>query len=243
MKDLDGQFSNLSYHTRISKQHKFFCMTVPKAACSKIKSSLHLLEGNTPPDPIWDIHDGGVRLTELSTLEVSDAFLSPAWFRFCFVSNPYFRLISAYKSKIINPNDTQYDYVRELISSKCNYPVSDGKPALKVAFHDFIKYVRDDPRAKRDAHWSTQTSLTKPENLNYDVIGKLENFERDFTIVLKRLNASQDLLDTVTVKLNSSEEITDEVALDTELADIVYKIYEDDFENFDYDRDSWLFDN
>ncbi len=42
--------------------------------------------------------------------------------------------------------------------------------------------------------------------------------------------------------MNPTTKMYHAAAYDRELAWRVYKVYQEDFENFGYDRDSWLFD-
>jgi len=236
-------------HSWASTAHKYLYVAVGKAACTKIKLSLHQLEGYPPLENASWVHDRNrpgcafvPRLTDFTNAEAIEILTSPEWFRFCFVRNPYYRLFSAYKSKMLNYLDPQYQPVRDEIRARYGYPVRDGHPAGMVAFRDFVRYVEDMADSDRDFHWRSQTALVMPTMIKYDFIGRMENFMQDFGQVLRRLNASDDLLATVQNPVNPTTKIYHAAAYDRELASRVYDMYRDDFMNFAYDRDSWLFD-
>ena len=181
-------------------------------------------------------------LLDFSDEECVNILTSPKWFRFCFVRNPYFRLFSAYKSKFLNYLDSQYHWLRDRIREKYDYPIRDGQPAGMVAFRDFVKYLREDPDVFTDAHWCLQTYHLMLDTLQYDMLGRIETFEKDFGQVLRRLDAPAHFTDEITQRVNTTTGMYHAAVYDKELADCVYEMYKGDFERFGYDRDSWLFD-
>ena len=70
----------------------------------------------------------------------------------------------------------------------------------------------------------------------------MESFAQDFKQVLRRLNASTELITAIPEAVNPTTRLYHAAAFDRELAWRVNEMYRDDFENFGYDRDSWLFD-
>jgi hypothetical protein len=236
-------------HTWASPAHKYLYVAVGKAACTKIKLSLHQLEGYPPLENGSFVHDRDrpgcafvPRLTDFTNAETIEILTSPEWFRFCFVRNPYYRLFSAYKSKMLNYLDPQYQPVRDEIRTQWDYPIRDGRPAGMVAFRDFVRYVEDRSDPDRDFHWRSQTAIVMPDMIKYDLIGRMESFVQDFEQVLRRLNASAELIAAIPEPVNPTTKLYHAAAYDRELASRVYDMYRNDFENFGYDRDSWLFD-
>ena len=71
----------------------------------------------------------------------------------------------------------------------------------------------------------------------------MESFTLDFTKVLQRFNASAELIASVPQVVNASQRLPLAAAYDKKLADYVYGIFKNDFEAFDYDRDSWMTDS
>jgi hypothetical protein len=240
---------HLWWHSWASPGRKYLYIAVGKAACTKIKLTLHALEGYPKLTDASSVHDRNVpgltfvpRLTDYTNAEAVEILKSPRWFRFCFVRNPYYRLFSAYKSKMLNFLDPQYEPTRDEIRARFGYPLRDGRPAGKVAFRDFVTYVEAMPDQDRDCHWRSQTALTMPGMIKYDLIGRMESFANDFEQVLRRLSASADLIAAAPEPVNPTTKLWHAAAYDKELASRVYDVYRDDFNNFGYDRDSWLFD-
>jgi hypothetical protein len=240
---------NLWMNTCASPAHKYLYVAVPKAACTKIKLTLHQLEGYLPLEPGSLVHDRNhpgytfvPRLTDFTNAEAIEILTSPEWFRFCFVRNPYYRLFSAYKSKMLNYGDPVHQSVRDEIRLNYGYPLRDGRPAGMVAFRDFVSYVENKADQDRDHHWRSQCAIVMPAMIKYDFIGRMESFVQDFGQVLTRLNASAEIMLAISEPVNPTTQIYHAAAYDRELASRVYAMYREDFEHFGYDQDSWLFD-
>ncbi len=240
---------SLWWHTWASPAHKYLYVAVGKAACTKIKLTLHRLEGYPVLERAALVHNrdhaGSMfvpRLTDFPNAEAIEILTSSEWFRFCFVRNPYYRLFSAYKSKMLNYRDSQYQPVRDEIRHRYGYPLRDGRPAGMVAFRDFVRYVEGIADQDRDFHWRSQTALVMPAVIEYGFIGHMETFQHDFEHVLQRLGASAELMATIPELVNPTTKLYHAAAYDRELATRVYDMYRSDFEAFGYDQDSWLFD-
>jgi hypothetical protein len=142
--DLNG---TLGYHSWVSLGHRYVCMTIPKVACTTVKTVLLCMEGELSPEVLaGKVHhpNRGTHLGGLDTPQVVEALSSPDWFRFSFVRNPYERLLSAYKSKLGNPNDSQYAWLRDEIRAEFDYPTREGTPAT-IAFRDLVAYLTRRP--------------------------------------------------------------------------------------------------
>ena len=232
--------------TWVSPIHRYFCMTIPKTACSKIKFVLQELEGlPLPPDP-FDVHmrnTPGYRfvpsLTDFATAEGVEILTSDDWFRFAFVRNPYARLFSAYKQKVLDLT-SPYIGFREAIRQHAGYPASPGGALGNVGFADFVHYIATQPDEFRDGHWKSQTSTLHLDVIRYDFIGRVETFEEDFTQVLHRFQAPPALLATLRERVNTTVKLPLAVAYNKVLADLVYTLYRADFITFGYAQDSWM---
>lgn len=233
--------------TWISPTHRYFCMAIPKCACSKVKLVLQQLEGlPIPPDPLR-IHwrdTPGLRfvssIADFTTPDGVEILTSPAWFRFAFVRNPYARLFSAYKSVVMDLS-SPYIGFREAIRQKAGYPALPTAALGQVGFADFVNYIAEQPDDWRDGHWRSQVGSLHLDRIRYDFIGRVETFAADFTQVLQRFVAPAELLATLTERVNTTAQLPLAVAYSKALADLVYTIYQADFETFGYDRHSWMF--
>lgn len=166
--------------TWISPRHRYFCMAIPKNACTKTKLVLQQLEGlPLPPDPLG-IHfrdEPGLTflpsIGDFSTAQGVEILTSPDWFRFAFVRNPYARLFSAYKSQVM---DLASPYVgfRESIRQHAGYPTRIGAALGRVGFGDFVHYIVGQADGERDGHWKSQTGSLHRHRIRYDFIGRVE---------------------------------------------------------------------
>ncbi|WP_157683590.1 sulfotransferase family protein [Microlunatus soli] len=235
----DG-YQTWGYHSRVSVAHRWVCVPIPKVACTTTKTVLREFDGLPPSE---HIHDEGPRLADFTVADNVEMIMSPDWLRFAFVRNPYARLYSAYKSKIGNTWEQQYDWLRGEIREAFDYPARDSRRAGMVTFDDFVRLVAasDDPRIITDGHLAAQTAVLQQDCIRYDVIGRFESFQDDFTAILTRLGAPDDVRQRAREVLNPTPYSPLAAAYRRELADIVHTLYEADFEAWNYPRDSWLF--
>jgi hypothetical protein len=233
-----------SYNSRASRSRRFLCMTTPKVACSTVKRTLHVLEG-LPLTPWWESHDGGteMRLEAFTTDEVVEMLESPEWFRFAFARDPYARLFSAWKQKVAERRDTQYQPLHELIHERYGYVRQEGRPDPLIAFRDFADYIVTgaDDFYRLDSHWSAQVDVIHHDLVRFDEIGRFESIVEDFLRILVRLDAPPEVLELAGEITNSTVQVPLAAAYDRDLADRVYEHYRRDFEAFGYPRDGWMY--
>ncbi len=233
--------------TWISPRHRYFCMAIPKNACSKTKLILQQLEGlPLPPDPMR-IHfrdEPGLAflpsIADFASADGVEILTSPDWFRFAFVRNPYARLFSAYKSQVLDLT-SPYVGFREAIRQAAGYPTANGATPGRVGFADFVRYIAGQADGERDGHWKSQTGSLHRDRIAYDCIGRVENFAQDFTQILQRFAAPPELIGSLDERVNTTAVLPLAAAYSKQLADTVYAIYRDDFESFGYAMDSWMF--
>ena len=96
-------------------------------------------------------------------------------FRFTFVRNPWDRLVSCWENKI-GPRGRQPGAAPGLRKT-----LGDQK----VSFREFIKTITVPQNLDADPHWQP-CSLGFPSK-DIDFIGRVENFEEDFKVVLKEI--------------------------------------------------------
>lgn len=234
-----------TYHCRVSVDHRYVCMTVPKVASTTVKRALRELEGLPTAADDGELHQQGtfLALSTFSSADLAEMLTSSHWLRFGFVRNPYDRLFSAWKSKIAGTQDEYYGWHRDLIRSTYSYPAGKGTaPPPMVTFRDFVRFVvdTDDPQVRLDGHWNLQTSVLLHDLIAFDVLVRFERFVEEFTAVLRQLGAGDEVVALAARVSNPSPQLPLAAAYDRELADVVYRLYEPDFEAFGYARDSWL---
>lgn len=143
------------------------------------------------------------------------------YFLFGFVRNPYDRLYSAYKNKVLQP----------VTENKKNIFKNHGIE-LGINFSDFIEKIIVIPDEKIDRHLRSQSwFLTYEGALFTDFVGHLETFERDWGFLNDKFSLG------LPSHRNSTENINKEsyrAQYDASSAEKVYRRYQKDFELFGY---------
>lgn len=245
---------NPSSSSWVSPTHQYFFVGLGKTASTRVKLSLHLLEGyEVIETPFPWLHarskaDASFvpKLTDFDAAKAAEILTSPEWFRFCFVRNPYSRLFAAYKMFImqeVKPPSPYYNNIKERIRTKYDYDLRAGRPKATVSFRDFVRYVQETLEQEQDYHWCSMTWGLRPDLIEYGFVGYFENFESDFRQVLQRLGVTDALMPTLLEPVNQSDakHIPLAAVYDWDLADQVYELYKGDFETYGYEKNSWLF--
>jgi hypothetical protein len=222
---------------RVSSRHRYVAFLAAKAACSTIKLALHRFE--TPDVPVenwWDIHfDHAVpSLADHSPAEVVEMLSSPAWFRFCVVRNPYDRLASAWKNKLLSDVDQGYAWLRSAIREAIG---ADTDAAIR--FRDSVDYLLSNDAMATDPHWAPMATTMRPDIVEYDAIGRVETFPEDFAEILRRIGAPEEVVSIARIVTNPTTAIPLDELYDETLAQRVNAHYEADFKAFGYAADSW----
>ncbi len=156
----------------ISERFGLCYVNNPKVASSTIKLCLQRAECG---DPTY-IPKAGVHRRYASPLRtwpevrgLNLAELQTHYFVFSFVRNPFDRLRSVYINKILCPR------------SKGRFRQCAGfDPEYTPSFGEFITAITDQDLKCADPHWQPQHINLACDEIRYDMIGKLENFARDW---------------------------------------------------------------
>ncbi len=223
---------DLMHITHISLKNKFLYTETPKVACSTIKRLLIDAE-----------YEGQVAMAEgesmhfrefsplLNARQVGDfgAFLVRAdIFKFCFVRNPYTRLLSAYLDKILSSKPQSRPVMIQL-----GYGLFSDKV---LSFEEFVDAVVEQPVRYMDWHWRTQYYTTVQYGIEYDLVGRFENFEEDF-----RKAIGQTPIDfaryyqVVNPHATRANDLLEKYYTPA-LREKVYQKYQVDFEYFGYEK-------
>ncbi len=233
------------YGSRVSPAWKYVAVTSGKVGCSTVKYALHDLEGKPPVDGWWTVHEGDdeMSMSRYGFDTVASMLNDPSVLKFCIVRNPYDRIFSAWKSKVLRRMDTQYQELRDRIRDAYGYePGTDDSPRPTLAFGDFVRFIAthgDDRAVATDGHWCPQTDTLWWGLIDYDVIGRFENFNEDFGGVLRHLGAPDNVIVRGAEQFNATTSFPLSAAFDSALASVVYDFYRADFDAFGYSPDSW----
>lgn len=157
------------------------------------------------------------------TFQQAQSYLFDSYYKFCFVRNPFDRLVSAYEYLKKGGNQNSDLYFKNLIDEK--YPTFDSF-VLNYLDHDKIH----------------SQLLLKPQYVfifnekdecMVDFIGRFENINNDFDVISKKLNIVTELK-----KTNSSDRVS-YVAYyqNSDVKNKVVKLYRKDFELLGYITD------
>ena len=143
-------------------------------------------------------------------------------FTFSFVRNPFTRLLSCYRDKVLYPRaaDWPYLYDREGLC----FPI-DG------SFADFVEWVAAIPDVAADRHFKSQAySLYESDHCLVDWIGRIETIHDDWHTVAERC----DLPRTLAHRKKQQVSLSLGEAYDARLVEQVRQRYAADFERFGY---------
>jgi len=228
----------IAYNISVSTRHRYIFYETPKVACSTIKRLLMLNEGywhlvhdevSAKPDQFDQLH-----LREFSPL-LNPKQLYPfrpliegtEFFKFCFVRNPYSRLLSAYLDKIVNKRE-QLRQIKQVLGR----PMFPDQP---VSFAEFIHAVADTPVTMMDPHWKVQYNHLEGDSIAFDFIGRFENLDADMAEVGRRVGLDMTHYRDHSPHRSGADNKVEDYYTD-ELRALVYKVYEADFETFGYSR-------
>jgi hypothetical protein len=232
-------------HVQYSPKYRYIYVDTPKVACSTIKHSLQRAEGEgaypgaRPGAP----HQYGY---SESLMRIHDRRESPllfpkdrhelarfaAWsrFAFCFVRNPFSRILSAYIDKIERHAERRALFQTQLLGEM-------EDPGRTLSFFEFLELVRrQDPKAM-DPHWRPQ-HVHISCGVRYDFVGFFENFEEDFKTALLRIDSAllQHRVSIFEHRTGASKMLA-RYYEGNATARLVREIYAKDFESFGYDDD------
>lgn len=224
---------DLLHASHISLKNKLLYVETAKVACSTIKM---LLINAEYEGKVADVKGEYLHFREFSPLlnarQVGnfETFLNrPDIFKFCFVRNPYTRLLSCYLDKI-----KQRQGQNDPLMIQLGY----GPFSEKVlSFQEFIDAIIAQPIGVMDPHWRIQYYATFQEGIDYDFIGRFENFEIDFQKAISQTNIDFNQFYTIQ---NSHATKTNEqlkVYYTPALIEKVYQKYKIDFDYFGYDKE------
>lgn len=231
----------LAYAVNISRRYGYVYMDNPKTGCSSLKSALVQLEVKNLERQVhyydWRVfHDRSVSpLARLDDLRKPTSLteLEQENYRFLtFVRNPYTRLLSCYRDKIMGNGEQKLKILQKL---------GRGEEPLDsfVSFSDFAKAVASQTDLEMNPHWRVQTSHILYGLVNYEFIGRFEQYDQDFIKLFNLLGINdQDIPETRHLnrtKTGTSEQC--EEFYNPEVQELVYQRYRPDFENFGYAHD------
>jgi hypothetical protein len=176
-----------------------------------------------------------------------DLFLNPQRYRFyCFIRNPYARLLSAWRDKCrLDSNgrpaarsmSREVPAIRKFARARS---LSGADAGSEIPFETLIAHIESQKEGSRNHHWDSQRSVLATDLIRYDGVYRIESdFALGMSQILSRFGVTDEWLsDRLAVPLNSSDRPVGQIYT-RDLADRVYRLYRGDFEQFGYGCDSW----
>lgn len=223
-----------------SRKFKYIYIATRKVACSSIKQMLQTAElGSTettnPENSVsanrfgysqylLNIHDATKwTLVHPNNYDDIERLYENSRLSFCFVRNPYTRILSAFLDKIL-----ENEYRRELFlgSSRLN----------QITLRNFLEFIAAQDPDQMDGHWRPQLHHLTSFNIKYSLTGCFERFETDLVTIISSvspsiLNFRRD------VREHSTSAATKISLIDQPCIELIQKIYREDFEGLGYSVD------
>jgi hypothetical protein len=245
----------LNYNINISLKNRYVYVETAKVASSTIKHALLRLElesaevpyeadGNllhfspefeTYPSFSLDIHHSHVvspfvKPFQLDEPTLVDILNSKEYFTFCFVRNPYARVLSCYLDKIMKNSPEKVPVLRLLGRN-----TSDLEQEL--AFEEFVDAICSQASYDMDHHWRVQSSQLLLPLVRYDLIGKIESFGEDLSRLDNALGGRlKSYLKPIAPHRTDSQNRLGNYYNDS-LRKKVYEKFQPDFKNFGYSEE------
>jgi hypothetical protein len=243
--DPDSAMTRLRFSSFVNVTKRYLYFEVPKAACTQMKELLRLQVGAPPiklfvgklPETRREMFVHAREnvplpsLVDLDDATQRDALESSDFLRVTIVRNPYARLVSAWKNKVV-PCEPGCE--RLYLEIKGRLPDIHSK-AL-IAFDEFVGYLEAKcDLSTCDPHWRRQVDHLFLEALNFSHVGKVENMAASLALLQQHLGLPEPL----TVGRKNASAPLGLATYNQNLADKVYSLYQQDFERLGYERDSW----
>lgn len=229
---------NLNYVTFVSNKYRLIYVATAKAGCSTVKHTL--MQAELERDDVRfpemdDVHDRAIHPLSSPARQYDFAanLAEPLYLKFCFVRDPYARLLSLYLDKLVRRRD---GYFRERMAEISGRPKDETPP-----FPAFVAAVAEIGPDLFDSHTERQTTRTMQGVIAYDVIGRFESFEADLRRILESRGIDFDRYYYAERRHASAANDRLAAMYDAQTAALTRAMYASDFERFGYDpAPAWL---
>jgi hypothetical protein len=214
---------------------------VPKCASSRIRKTLSALLGRhvRSSEEAYERQQSGLKNPGRVGLPTFwRVATDPSALRFSFVRNPYARLVSLWAHQFRNkPLVSGLSSINTYLAWRGHVDPSLPQGADRViSFQEFVTFVTATANERIDAHWTHQITIIDMPGVTLDLVGKVETFARDFNRVLDHVDANPVLRAQSVLPFNDSDHDAWPTYYTTELASMVYRAYEADFDRLGYQR-------
>jgi len=242
--------SYFNYVCNVSDKHKYLFVNVPKVASTSLLGQMQLAEDSSMVEHMKNVHDRSssplLRLTNYSEELQNEICFGDSYKRISMVRNPFTRMLSAYLSKISTPLkgwkvDPKHPDVRppkaEVLAKIQGKDVVDiTDMSQKVSFDEFLDVVSAQSIEEMDIHWKPQHAIILSDAIEYNFIGRMENFESCFEKFNEVSGIKTMKMPSMSANHTGSIDKLSNYYRDDSIAK-VREISAKDFEQFEYDPD------
>lgn len=220
------------YHPRrffIYEPLRVVYLSIPKAACTSIKAALAKACGIAVAREL-EVHQIHSR-PEMRLQEGRLDKAAEGYYKFSFVRNPFERVVSCYRDKVVASAHPQ--------NPKANYFSSYAIPMPShLSFAEFVKRISAIPDRLADTHFQSQYALLYDAGeLQVDYLGRVENLQQDWRPVAEKFQLSLSLNHSNVSKHNAGSHSDYRCYYTEALAQLVYERYRRDVEEFGYEEE------
>lgn len=251
----------------VQKEHGLMWCKVPKAASTSwlhaYLTLAHVPKYDIPEDNGMGLHAFLRDQYPLLSKNLNKHFM-PLSLKFLVVRHPFQRIMSAYLDKLENfSRDLKYRggyyyamYGADIVTKyrekyQAKFPKNPLFLKKEPSFVEFIEYLVETPITNYDEHWRPMFLLCPPCHFKFDVIVKMETFDRDTEFILRQRN----LNDIISLhkkhsssggahekKETNSSNITRSLfsQLSRQLVRALYEKFRVDFLMFEYDIEEYI---
>lgn len=226
---------DVDYTIFVSDKFRLIYVATAKTGCSTVKHTLMQAELERTDirfSTMDEVHDRTVHPLSSPSRRPDFAadLASPDYLKFCFVRDPYARLLSLYLDKVVRRQD---GYFREQVLALTN--------GQAPTYEEFVALVGEAGPDGFDTHTARLTTRTLIELVRYDEIGRFESFETDLRRILSQRGIDFDRYYFAEQRHWSAAEQKLANHYDAATAARVRELYASDFEAFGYDtHPAWV---
>jgi hypothetical protein len=216
-------------------------INVPKAASSRIKMCLSGFLGRQPAtsEAAHSRRQSGLKAPHHVGLSTFYRLVrDPGTLNFSFVRNPYARLVSCWADKFRDRPLVAGDAFVDLYLAwreKADPRLPAGAGAT-LSFADFAGFAAATAAEGLNAHWQIQRQLVDAPGIDVDFVGKIESFDRDFRRVYEHVGIASPAGSESHAPVRATSHRPWRDYYTPDLAELVYRAYERDFDRFGYPR-------
>ncbi|XP_006811497.1 carbohydrate sulfotransferase 11-like [Saccoglossus kowalevskii] len=187
----DYHISHTSPQLVYNDEYQFAYCRIPKAGTTNWRRILLVLKGAV--DNLKDVHHVNVGRNAYPRISLADIDKRRC-ISFLFVRHPFQRLLSAYRSKLENPDRHAMEKrigVEILSKFRENASTPIINSGKSVTFYEFVQFVLSSKKTSGfNEHWDYQHKLCSVCEHSYDFIGHVENIVEESNYLLHSIGVT-----------------------------------------------------